>query len=78
MPRPRSTLLKTGLPLWAEITLIVVVKLCLLWGAKALWFSHPLTHTHQMSVPQEDISRQILGTPNAGASSPIDHTGAQP
>ncbi|KAF0814405.1 hypothetical protein IGB42_01306 [Andreprevotia sp. IGB-42] len=64
----RASLFKTGLPLWLEITLIICIKLCLLWGAKQLWFSKPLTHSHQMSVSQDAISRQILGVTTASAA----------
>ncbi|HSC80537.1 MAG TPA: hypothetical protein VLC08_09295 [Chitinolyticbacter sp.] len=57
----RAGILKTGLPLWAEITLVLLLKVALLWGAKALWFAEPLTRTKKMSVPQSAISQQLIG-----------------
>ncbi|GAA5787020.1 hypothetical protein GCM10007860_21660 [Chitiniphilus shinanonensis] len=57
----RPGILKTGLPLWAEITLILALKALLLWGAKQLWFSQPLTRTYQMTVPQDAIDQRLIG-----------------
>ncbi|WP_035053957.1 cytochrome oxidase putative small subunit CydP [Andreprevotia chitinilytica] len=58
--------LRTSLPLWLEITLILVIKVFLLWGAWKLWFSAPLAH--HMQVPQSAISQQLLGV---AASAPV-------
>ncbi|TJZ67146.1 hypothetical protein [Chitiniphilus eburneus] len=72
----RAGVLKTGLPLWAEIVLILAIKALLLWGAKQMWFSQPLTRSYQMTVPQETIGEQLIGpaehhpTPRETASQP--------
>ncbi|WP_148714943.1 hypothetical protein [Chitinolyticbacter meiyuanensis] len=62
--------LRTGLPLWAEITLVLLLKIALLWGAKTLWFSEPLTRTKKMSVPQSAISQQLIGPAAAASTRP--------
>ena len=57
---------RRGLPLWLEISVVLTVKLLLLWGAKVLWFSEPLAR--HMTVPESAIEQQLLGTPGRDTS----------
>lgn len=61
---------RRGLPLWLEITVVLVLKILLLWWAKTLWFDQPLAR--HMTVPAAAVERQLLGTaPAAPTSSPV-------
>ncbi|AOX99965.1 hypothetical protein BJP62_05520 [Jeongeupia sp. USM3] len=57
---------RTGLPLWAEITAMLLIKCLLLYGAWTLWFSAPLAKN--MTVPDAAISQQLLGQPGTDKS----------
>ncbi|KZE25274.1 hypothetical protein EV683_11252 [Crenobacter luteus] len=64
----RPALLKTGLPLWLEIVLVLALKAALLWGAWSLWFAQPIAR--HMTVPEPAVSQQLLGQPSAPISHP--------
>ena len=59
----------TGLPLWVEISLILLVKIALLFGLWKFFFSHP--QTKHMSLPKPVVeehflsARPALSKPNA-------------
>ncbi|WP_432719709.1 hypothetical protein R0381_000147 [Jeongeupia wiesaeckerbachi] len=68
---------RTGLPLWMEITIMLLIKCLLLYGAWRLWFSAPLAK--KMTVPDAAISQQLLGQPAATetrSTVPGDNTNA--
>ncbi|BCL75845.1 hypothetical protein JHS3_15810 [Jeongeupia sp. HS-3] len=50
---------RTGLPLWLEITVILLIKCLLLYGAWKLWFAEPMAKN--MTVPDRAINQQLLG-----------------
>lgn len=49
------------LPLWAEICLMLVIKLSLLYGAWSLWFSQPVAQN--MTVPATEIETHFFERP---------------
>lgn len=48
----------TGLPLWVEISLILLVKIALLFGLWKFFFSHP--QTKHMSLPKPVVEEHFL------------------
>lgn len=45
--------------LWLEITILVIIKVCILLVIKKLWFSEPIAK--KMQVPQQKIEQKLLG-----------------
>jgi hypothetical protein len=53
----------TGLPLWVEISLILLVKIALLFGLWKFFFSHP--QTKHMSLPKPVVEEHFLSARTA-------------
>lgn len=53
----------TGLPLWVEISLILLVKIALLFGLWKFFFSHP--QTNHMSLPKPVVEEHFLSAHSA-------------
>lgn len=49
------------LPLWAEICLMLAIKLSLLYGAWYFWFSQPVAK--KMTVPATEIETHFFERP---------------
>lgn len=58
---------RTGLPLWLEIALVLVIKVALLFFLWKLFFSHP--QTRHMALPTPVVEQQLL-SPHPPASTP--------
>lgn len=58
---------RTGLPLWLEIALVLVIKVALLFFLWKLFFSHP--QTRHMALPTPVVEQHLL-SPNPPASTP--------
>jgi hypothetical protein len=53
-----------GRPLWLEVTVVLLIKAALLWGAWQLWFSHPLAP--HMRAPVDAVGDHLLGPAASG------------
>ncbi|WP_036665149.1 cytochrome oxidase putative small subunit CydP [Paludibacterium yongneupense] len=54
-------LARSGRPLWLDVTVVLLFKAALLWGAWYLWFSHPLAP--HMRAPVAAVEDHLLGQP---------------
>jgi hypothetical protein len=58
---------RTGLPLWLEIVLILLIKIAILFGLWKAFFSHP--QTKHMALPLPIVEQHFL-TPSTSISAP--------
>ena len=58
---------RTGLPLWLEIVLVLLIKIAVLFGIWKAFFSHP--QTKHMALPLPVVEQHFL-TPTPSISKP--------
>lgn len=59
---------RRGLPLWLEITLVLLIKLAALFFLWQAFFSHP--QTRHMALPTPAVEQHLLSAPQSPSHSP--------